>query len=246
MADGAPVTANLDPQLVLDRLDELQREVAALRQGMGAPAAGPGRERIEVVPTDAHKATVAAVLAAFDEIERGKVGGMSTEELVRSARQLRKNVEDRDRATRRLEIALERELSPQRRGELMSTLGVWYRERKTPVSLAASERTFQAVVDQHGLGTELGQSAAYQLIWTAEAQNDPQRGIELARSLQQNSSAPVEMRTKARYAEAVMIEDSGNKAQAHAAYRALLQELKVLPGTKYVWIISDMRDRLGN
>lgn len=186
------------------------------------------------------------MLAAFDEVERRKVGGMSTEELVRSARQLRKNVEDRDRATRRLEIALERELTPERRGQLMSTLGVWYRERKTPTSLAASERTFQAVVDQHGLGTELGQSAVYQLIWTAEAQNDPQRGIELARALQQNSSAPVEMRMKGRYAEAVMIEISGNKAQAHAAYESLLRDLKGLTGTEYAWIISDMRTRLSN
>ena len=219
------VAAPVDLQPVLDRLDALQREVAQLQRGGGA-ATSPS-ERVAVAGGGARAIDVESVLAAFDEIERRKLEGMTTEHLIRSARQLRKSVEDRPQAIRRLEAALQREMTADRRAEVMMTLGVWHREMNTPHALAASARTFQSVIDRHGEVSEQGQDAVYQLIWTVSQQDNHQRGLELARAAKQNTGASAIYRMKARYAEAVMIEELGNKEQAFTIYRALLAEIQL-------------------
>ena len=100
------------------------------------------------------------------------------------------------------------------------------------------------MIDRYGVAGAHGQTAMYQMIWTASAQENPRRGIELARALMQNVSVSEECCLKARYAEAVMIEEAGNIEPAHAAYTALIQELGQKSSSLYQWVIDDMQRRL--
>tara|TARA_R110002072_G_scaffold273219_3_gene433773 strand:- start:71183 stop:72043 length:861 start_codon:yes stop_codon:yes gene_type:complete len=212
----------IDLQPILDRLDALRRDMQELRDAHRANEP----ERVAVVHSTPTSVDVESLLVAFDEMARRKLKTMSTDELLASARELRRNGASRMEAMARYEALLQRELDPKLRGDAMIELATMQRSGGTPDSLRASEHTLQAVMDLRGPQSEQGLQAAYQLAWTASAMQDPQRALELARSVAQSPVASKHMRTHGQWAAAMMLEQLGDAQAARTSLQQLLARIE--------------------
>lgn len=229
-ADLAPIAA---------RLDELTERLRALDAKVDAVLAAPARVAVGESPSQAVDAD--ALFRAMEQVEQKKLEALSDDALLQSSRVAMKagNAED---AVRRLETLLQRPLTPEKRSDLMMELGMHYRTQATEASLAASNRTLQAVIDSQGIGSRVGVAAANQLAWTCLAQKDASRALAHAEAAARSSGATPEQRIHARWTAAIAAQSLGDRVRARSDFQALLRELEGQPN--YEWLVADIRERL--
>lgn len=231
----------LDLTPVVARLAALDERLRGIEQRLdAAPAAtAPFREPVDATPNSiAIDAT--ALQHALEEIERKKLDALSNDELLRSAHITAKS--DVDASIRRLRALLSRPLSAEERSEALTNLGMHLRTRGTASSLAESAQLLQSVVDTAGFDSSAGRGAAYQLIWTYEAQKDTARGLALARSYVDSRGATEEQRAAGRWAAAILMHGSGDLDGARREYETLLRELGDAP--QFTKLVADIQQRL--
>lgn len=239
-----PDRANVDLSPVLTRLDGIDGRLRAIEQQVDALASAPART---VSASGASPAAVAidadSLQQALEQVERKKLDAMGDDELLRAARLMAKAEADPRSAVRMLRALLERPLSPEKRAEALVDLGMQLRAQKTTESLAASVQALQQVVDTNGLGSDVGRSAAFQLIWTFADQKDAARGITMAQAYAEAPDATPRQRFDGRWAAAILVHGTGDTVRARREYEALLRDLGEQP--EYAKLAADIRQRLG-
>jgi hypothetical protein len=242
---GSPAVGTAtDLAPIVARLDELTERLRALDAKVDAVLAGPARVAAGGQSSPALDAD--ALLRALQQVEQKKLEALSDDELLRGARRAMNSGDPRDGedAMRQLEALLQRPLTPGKRAEVMTALGVQYRTQGTEASLAASHKALQSVIDSQGIGSSAGVEAAYQLVWTCNAQRDASRALAHADAAARSSGATPAQRINARWAAAIMAQQLGDRGRARSDFQGLLPELEGQP--MYEKLVADIQERLRN
>lgn len=224
---GADVpAANGDAAVVLVRLDEIAQRLRSLETAVQELAASPARTPAVSSPNGAATVTVDAesLKEALVRIERDKLAAMSDDELLRRARMLGKEGGDLEAAVDGLRLVLQRTTSPALRGEVQVELAMLQRQRGAPEALAESAALLQSVVQEHGLASELGMQATYQLVWTSSQQRDLATALAHAERYASAPNATLHQQANGRWAAALVTQQLGSPEQARAAFDGWLQQ----------------------
>ncbi len=233
------LVAGVDLTPITNRLDQLTERLRALEAKLDVVAASTQRSAVaehSSVMLDAD-----TLQHAMEEVERKKLDALSDEALQNSARVAMKGGDSED-GLRRLDALLQRSLTPEKRAEVMTELGMLYRNQGTKEALASSARTLQSVIDAQGMESQLGVAAASQLVWTCSAQKDPGRALAFAEAAARSVAATPDQRINARWAAAVMTQQLGDPVRARTDYQNLLREIDGQPN--YGKLALDIRLRL--
>lgn len=239
---GAPLAGIVDLAPVVSRLDAMNERLRVIEQTLATPLAAPVRESSTAAPVSV-AIDADSLQQALEQVERKKLDAMGDDELLRAARLMAKAEADPRAAVRMLRALLERPLSPEKRAEALVDLGMHLRAQKTTESLAASVQALQQVVDINGLGSDVGRSAAFQLIWTFADQKDAARGIAMAQAYAEAPDATPRQRFDGRWAAAILVHGTGDTVRARREYEALLRDLG--EQAEYAKLAADIRQRLG-
>lgn len=227
-------------------LDEIARRLAAIETTLQRAPSGDVR-----VPAAAAGASgpvavdVASLQQALERIEQQKLESLSDEALWRSVLPAMKGDGDVDEALRRLQLLLQRPLLPELRAEALVQLGALQRTQGSPSSLQASAETLRSVVREQGLGSRFGMDAAYQLIWTASKLQNHAEALSSAEAFASSPAASPFQRAQGRWAAAIVLQASGDRAAARAAYDAwLLQHGDAPENAKMAIDVRERRSKL--
>lgn len=231
---------------VQQALDEIARRLAAIETTLQRAPSGEVR-----VPAAAAGASgpvavdVASLQQALERIEQQKLESLSDEALLRSVLPAMKGDGDVDEALRRLQLLLQRPLQPELRAEALVQLGALQRTQGSPSSLQASAETLRSVVREQGLGSRFGMDAAYQLIWTASKLQNHAEALSSAEAFASSPVASPFQRAQGRWAAAIVLQASGDRAAARAAYDAwLLQHGDAPENAKMAIDVRERRNKL--
>lgn len=243
--DSMPAPAAVDAAAVQARLDQIVQRLAAIEAALPR-----GSEREMRVPVAGGAAApvavdVASLQQALQRIEQQKLEALSDEALLRSAFPALKGDGDVDEAVRRLQLLLQRPLKPELRAEALVQLGVLQRTQGSSASLQASAETLRSVAREQGIASRFGMDATYQLIWTASKLQNHSEALGAAEAYSASPSASPFQRAQGRWAMAIVLEASGDRAAARAAYDAwLLQHGDAPENAKMAIDVRERRNKL--
>ncbi|HEX5050999.1 MAG TPA: hypothetical protein VFZ65_04445 [Planctomycetota bacterium] len=235
----APVATAADLSPITNRLDELAEGLRRLEAKLDRVTASP--ERTPAIDNAKVMLDADTLQLAMEEVERKKIEALSDDALRNQAWQLMKAGDDPAGAVQRLQMLLERELTPERRVEITTELGMMQRSLGGKEGLEASARTLQSVIDAQGMQSRLGVAAAHQLIWTL-SKSDPARALAVADAATRSAGATPEQRINSRWAAAIVSQQLGDVVRARADYQGLLRDLAGQPDQQK--LVADIERRL--
>jgi hypothetical protein len=222
-ADALPSGAGAE--VLAARLDVIVQRLQSLEQKIEALAVAPVRTSLTPTPVGAAIVDASSLQAAMEEIERRRLEAMSDDALQQMVWKANGKDADPNAALRALDLLLARAKTPEARAKVLTQMAMAQRSLGGDAALAASAKSLQTVIDEHGFDSEVGLNAAYQMVWTRTSQKDPAAARQLADAIVRSPAAAPTQRVWARWAGATAAGSLGDAARERCELEALLRDI---------------------